>query len=164
MRALADEGVAGTFATLSPVPGFAEWYRACSASERVGCSDEERRWVAHLSAAAAAAASKDDGAPAALLAGAPPTVAAPMLALLSQYLSSTHDGRPLDRVARFHLGNGAQLLDVRFGADASAEGLCRSFGMMANYAYADGGVLESNRRALRERGEVSMSTSVRSRF
>ncbi len=47
------------------------------------------------------------------------------------------DGRPLDPVANFHLGNGATLspADVNFGANWSAMGIGRSLSLMANYIY-----------------------------
>ena len=45
------------------------------------------------------------------------------------------DGRPIDPVARFHLGNGARLLAIAPDADLSERGLERSFGIMANYRY-----------------------------
>ena len=45
------------------------------------------------------------------------------------------DGRPIDPVARFHMGNGARLLDLAAGADVSERGIDRSFGIMANYRY-----------------------------
>jgi malonyl-CoA decarboxylase len=54
----------------------------------------------------------------------------------AHYLTSLRDdGRPLDAVARFHLGNGARLLSICAGADRSERGMDRSFGLMANYRY-----------------------------
>jgi malonyl-CoA decarboxylase len=52
------------------------------------------------------------------------------------YLTSLDDaGRPIDPVARFHLGNGARLWRVNPGADRSDRGRDRSLGVMANYRY-----------------------------
>ena len=45
------------------------------------------------------------------------------------------NGRLLDPVARFHMGNGARLLRVRAGADTSPRGRERAWGLMANYRY-----------------------------
>ena len=45
------------------------------------------------------------------------------------------DGRLLDPVARFHMGNGARLWRVLPDADPSQRGRDRSFGVMANYRY-----------------------------
>lgn len=55
----------------------------------------------------------------------------------TELLTSLDDrGRPVDPVARFHLGNGARLLAVRVDADRSERGRRQSFGVMANYRYA----------------------------
>jgi malonyl-CoA decarboxylase len=67
----------------------------------------------------------------------------------ARYLTSLRDdGRPLDSVARFHLGNGARLLSICPDADRSPRGLERSFGLMANYRYEPED-REANRATLR---------------
>ena len=45
------------------------------------------------------------------------------------------DGLPFDPVARFHLGNGAQVHAVHENADISEKGINQSQGMMVNYLY-----------------------------
>ena len=45
------------------------------------------------------------------------------------------DGLPFDPVARFHLGNGAQVHAVHENADISKKGIKQSQGMMVNYLY-----------------------------
>ena len=42
---------------------------------------------------------------------------------------------PFDPVARFHLGNGAQVHAVHENADISKKGIKQSQGMMVNYLY-----------------------------
>lgn len=60
-----------------------------------------------------------------------------LVAGCARYLTTLRDdGRPVDPVARFHLGNGARLLSLAPRADRSERGLERSFGIMANYRYA----------------------------
>jgi malonyl-CoA decarboxylase len=87
-----------TFATLSPIPGFARWDRGRVDAARPGGDDPLRR--------------------------------------CAEYLTSTRaDGRPLDAVARFHLGNGARLLALTEGSDRSERGMSRSMGIMATYRY-----------------------------
>lgn len=80
-----------------------------------------------------------------------------LLAQCARYLTSLRDdGRPVDAVARFHLGNGARLLSICADADRSERGLTRSFGLMANYRYepedrpANLAELESGRVAVGE--------------
>ena len=59
-----------------------------------------------------------------------------LLKLSSRYLGlEKHRGKPLDKVCGFHVGNGAELHDLHFGADLSRGGLSNSYGIMANYLY-----------------------------
>ncbi len=56
--------------------------------------------------------------------------------LAAVYLTSTGpNGRALDRVAHFHLGNGAIIEQLNWLGDMSANGLKQSYGMMVNYRY-----------------------------
>ena len=57
------------------------------------------------------------------------------------------DGKPLDPVARFHLGNGARVERLNWAADPSAKGFKQSYGLMVNYLY-DPKKLDKNRAAL----------------
>ncbi len=70
------------------------------------------------------------------------------------------DGMPLDPVARFHLGNGAQLHAVHARADVSAKGLAESCGAMVNYLY-DLGKITQNHEGFAKRQEVAASDAVR---
>ena len=58
-------------------------------------------------------------------------------AMAARYLllAKRDDGLPLDPVARFHLGNGAQVFEIHADADTSAKGLEQSSGAMVNYHY-----------------------------
>jgi malonyl-CoA decarboxylase len=72
----------------------------------------------------------------------------------ARYLTSAQrggpgDGRLLDPVARFHLGNGARLWRLNPDADTSERGRSRAYGIMANYRYAPED-LEANRESLAE--------------
>ena len=54
----------------------------------------------------------------------------------ARYLTALDErGRPIDPVARFHLGNGARLWRVVPDADPSPRGRSRSFGLLVNYRY-----------------------------
>ena len=68
--------------------------------------------------------------------------------------------KPLDAVARFHLGNGARLERLNWLADTSANGLQQSAGLMVNYVY-DKDALARNHEAYEHRNEVSASAAVR---
>jgi malonyl-CoA decarboxylase len=54
----------------------------------------------------------------------------------ADYLGRQLDnGRPLDAVARFHLGNGARVERLNWAGDMSSKGLKQSYGLMVNYLY-----------------------------
>ena len=56
--------------------------------------------------------------------------------LAARYLTDTDEkGRALDRVAHFHLGNGAIVERLNWLADTSANGFKQSYAMMVNYRY-----------------------------
>lgn len=67
---------------------------------------------------------------------------------------------PLDPVARFHLGNGAQLHAVHVNADISPKGRAESCGAMVNYLY-DLGKITQNHEGFAKRQEVAASDAVR---
>ena len=60
-----------------------------------------------------------------------------LLPLAAQYLLSAkrEDNLPYDPVARFHLGNGADVFRINAAANKSAEAQKASFGTMVNYRY-----------------------------
>ena len=109
-----------TFATLSPLPGFAAWVR--SLGERVDAGVRASLAVPgwHRNAATAAALRE------------------PMLRLAARYLlvAKRDDGAPRDAVARFHVANGALVERLDWLADPTQRGLAQSFGVMVNYRYA----------------------------
>ncbi|HTR87278.1 MAG TPA: malonyl-CoA decarboxylase family protein [Reyranella sp.] len=56
--------------------------------------------------------------------------------MAARYLTSTDErGRALDRVAHFHLSNGAIVERINWLADTSANGFKQSYAMMVNYRY-----------------------------
>ncbi len=62
---------------------------------------------------------------------------APLQAQAAYYLleAKRDDKLPVDPVARFHLGNGAEIHAVHADADTSENGLSQSDGVMVNYLY-----------------------------
>jgi malonyl-CoA decarboxylase len=85
-----------------------------------------------------------------------------MLAAAAHYLLLARDagGKPLDPVARFHLGNGARLERINWLADTSDKGVQQSLSLMVNYRY-DLKDIERNHEAYVNRGEIAASKSVR---
>ena len=99
------------FVTLSPIPGLNRWLEGQRDDEVLGAAAE------------------------AVLAGQAPE--ADVRAMAARYLTQAkrEGGAPLDPVARFHLGNGAEIHDVHANADTSANGRAQSSGAMVNYLY-----------------------------
>ncbi|HKX77344.1 MAG TPA: malonyl-CoA decarboxylase [Novosphingobium sp.] len=94
-----------TFATLSPVPGFAKWL---SADQGVGGQGGAK---------------------------VPGPKALRGLAAHYLTQAKHRNGLPLDSVARFHLGNGARLEAIHANADLSPNGQKQAHGVMVNYVY-----------------------------
>jgi len=116
-----------TFVTLSPVPHFARWLDRARADAASGIVDSADR--------TALAALNDPGwaDDAAVAMDLEPS----LMALAAHYflLAKTADGRPVDPVARFHLGNGAKLERINWLGDVSPKGLAEAHGLMVNYKY-----------------------------
>ena len=79
-----------------------------------------------------------------------------------RYLFDAKDGagKPLDPVARFHLGNGARLERLDWLGDVSVNGLAQSAGFMVNYLY-DLDAVERNHEAYANQGEIVASAALR---
>jgi malonyl-CoA decarboxylase len=141
-----------TFVTLSPVPNFAEWVRKAladrSSAELVSDAERERleilsdpHWTESTRVAEA--------------------LKPVLLRFAAHYflVAKTADGRPVDPVARFHLGNGARLERINWLGDTSAKGLAEAHGLMVNYRYEIRDI-EKNHEAYANDGTVAASRQV----
>ncbi|MEM6376046.1 MAG: malonyl-CoA decarboxylase [Pseudomonadota bacterium] len=83
--------------------------------------------------------------------------------LAARYLAEakSEQNLPLDPVARFHLGNGAQIHRVHARADLSEKGLSQSHGVMVNYLY-DLERSSANHENFAATREIAMSAEMRS--
>jgi malonyl-CoA decarboxylase len=154
-----------TFATLSPVPGFRKWLDGrLKARDATLFGREEMPRLAHsagvddafegLSHLMEQQFDKDDNVA---------SILAPVLArLVARYLAEEKDGddRPIDPVARFHLGNGARIERINWLADTSPRGMRQSAGVMVNYLYKVAEI-EANHEAYARKGRVTISDSVK---
>jgi malonyl-CoA decarboxylase len=126
-----------TFATLSPIPGLRSWLTRSidELLEKAGPKMRQRLCEALsvdtvtgelLLAAFDAPAELDEKSP----------VRRMLLQCAAHYLQARgKEDRPLDPVARFHLGNGARIERLNWMADGSTKGLKQSCGLMVNYLY-----------------------------
>ncbi len=82
-----------------------------------------------------------------------------LLGWAAQYLGKeTKDGKPLDAVARFHLGNGARVERINWLGDPSTKGIKQSYGLMVNYLY-DLKRLDKHRTMLAQ-GQIPISGAI----
>ncbi len=137
-----------TFVTLSPVPGFTRWLGGIDLSV---LSVEDRQLLAKLGTSAW----REE-------AGVPERVRKLVEPLAAAYFLTAKrpDGRPVDPVAGFHLGNGARLERLNWLGDTSEKGMRDSAGLMVNYLY-DLDDIERNHEAFANQAEVVAAPAVR---
>jgi malonyl-CoA decarboxylase len=141
------------FSTLSPIPGFLAWLRkepAEGVAAAAGLGPEDAAalpgllalpgWHLHAEVAEA--------------------LEGPLLRLCAHYLAAAaREGRSLDPVARFHLGNGARIERLNWLGDTSSKGLRQAAGIMVNYRY-ETAEIERNHERFAATGEVVLSSAV----
>jgi malonyl-CoA decarboxylase len=137
-----------TFITLSPVPGFRAW---------VETTDDPT--VAPLRNAALTLAA-DENWPAEPGSASRLRLALEPLAAHYFLRARRPDGRMIDPVGRFHLGNGASLERIDWQGDMSPKGIAESYGLMVNYLY-DLDEIERNHEAFVNRGQIAASSAVK---
>ena len=152
------------FATLSPIPGFRRWLdeqaktkdpeffgkqERAKLTEEAGLRDPHEALAQLLLRGFAAEAHP------------PESLKATLLRLCAQYLVEAKEGnRPLDPVARFHLGNGARLERINWLADTSPRGIKQAAGVMVNYQYKLDEI-EDNHEAYAREGRVVIGDGVK---
>ena len=126
-----------TFATLSPIPGFRGWLDKNAAAMMDRLDDKARTaLVRALGLEPPTAAQFLDAANAALSLPDKSPVRLMLMHCAAHYLGLAMEaGKPLDPVARFHLGNGARIERLNWAGDPSPKGLKQSYGLMVNYLY-----------------------------
>lgn len=82
--------------------------------------------------------------------------------LAARYLlkEKNDDNLPLNPVARFHLGNGAELHRINWLGDVSDNGIKQSASLMVNYLYVLENI-ERNNEKYTTNGEIVCSSGVR---
>ena len=142
-----------TFVTLSPVPGFSTWMERAKESHLFSYLDatdlaildnlSDPHWI------------EDEE----LTEAMQPV----LLSLAAHYflVAKNIHGRPIDAVARFHLGNGARLERINWLGNTSARGMKEAHGLMVNYRY-DLRDIERNHELFANSGIVAASKGVRS--
>ncbi|MDC0514062.1 malonyl-CoA decarboxylase [Pelagibacteraceae bacterium] len=114
------------FGTLSPIPGFVEWFNYCDKKKIEVILGKSNNDVSFLKSTdfkigdGRIISNKEN-----------------IIKLVAYYLINEKDlnGLPVGDVTRFHLRNGASINDIIINADISEAGFKRSFGVMVNYLY-----------------------------
>jgi malonyl-CoA decarboxylase len=125
------------FATLSPIPGFRAWLGK-NAQAMLDHVDEALRGelAGELGLEIVTAAQLMAGADRALELDVKSPLRRVLQRCAAYYLSrAMTEGKPVDPVARFHLGNGARIERLNWAGDPSPKGMKQSYGMMVNYLY-----------------------------
>ncbi|MBM9604835.1 malonyl-CoA decarboxylase domain-containing protein [Desulfopila inferna] len=150
------------FCTLSPIPGFLAWLRQHEDSQELSEFDESvvgfllqagddpgtlKKVLRNKASMADQAANKG--------------LRSSIMGLCAHYLVNARRGEQVyDRVANFHLTNGARIERINWSANLSSQGLRQSAGLMVNYLY-DLREIEKNHELYRTHGEVPISTAVK---
>ena len=154
-----------TFATLSPIPGFRHYLE-----EKLKQKDDQLLTSSERNVLQPLLPVTDSGHPIYDLLATPSwyqdrrvaqALKGPLMRLCAHYLAHEETrGHARDRVAHFHLSNGARIERINWLADISPKGIHQSSGLMVNYRYKQKDI-EANHETYRENGEASISASVR---
>ncbi|WP_150910651.1 malonyl-CoA decarboxylase [Marinobacter halotolerans] len=139
------------FVTLSPMPGFRRWLQTTYLEHPELLEPDAVETLRHLDDPSW---TEDPERSEAL-----DNVIRPLAA---RYLLKTKaaDGQPMNPVARFHLGNGAELHRINWLGDVSAQGIQQSCGLMVNYLYVLDNI-ERNHEQYTANYTIVCSSSVR---
>jgi malonyl-CoA decarboxylase len=152
-----------TFSTLSPIPGFRAWLDEQLAGDELDLQDPQ---LGALRALTAGASTPEDFAR--ILnrdernGGETSAALEPLLMrMCARYLLQAQRGeRALDRVAHFHLSNGARIERLNWAGDLSHNGIQQSAGIMVNYLYKLSDI-EKNHEAYSSTVKITASAAVR---
>lgn len=154
-----------SFATLSPIPGFRDWLREHSNGDQMTLFDDSE-----FKSLESVTGTADPIAAIESLLEQPDwmnrtdltSVLEPILMrMCARYLVQSRNGqRARNRVAHFHLSNGARIERINWLADTSARGLAQAAGLMVNYRYRLAEI-ERNHEAYSGKGEVTAGPAVK---
>lgn len=152
-----------TFTTLSPIPGFVRWLQEQEDvpelidvdTEAVACLRADPIDIDCFKGLLAAGkggkgSSENQRA-----------LQQSLIQLCARYLLTAKRGsRARDRVAHFHLTNGAEIKQINWAANCSARGIQESAGLMVNYLYNLSSI-EKHHELYSSEGYISASASIR---
>ena len=139
------------FGTLSPIPGFAQWFSYLEENKLKTIMGNFKNDLAFLKSSdlkigdTRIIENKEE-----------------LTKLVAHYLinEKNQKGLPINDVTRFHLGNGAIIEDIAINANVSDTGFKRSFGIMVNYLYELKSI-EKNHEAYMTNNKVVFSNKLK---
>ena len=144
------------FATLSPIPGLRSWLVKNAQAMLDTLLEKDRTALGQAIGADPLTAGTFLAALESPLALSEKSVVRrALLRFAAHYLGQA---KPLDPVARFHLGNGARVERLNWAGDPSPKGIKQAYGLMVNYLY-DLKRLDKH-LALLAQGKVPVSTEI----
>jgi len=153
-----------TFSTLSPIPGFVGWVKTLTEdndlfhreAEAIKLLQTDEFNVDKLREII----DPDDNTPKEVKERAK-IIEQSLLRLCGRYLLEEKRGiQAYDRVAHFHLTNGAKVKQINWAADLTTNGVMQAAGMMVNYLY-DLPTIEKNHEAYSSKGTIAAVASVK---
>ncbi len=154
------------FATLSPIPGFSAWLNMQAENGEKPEGEETRVNKTATEVVGILSAQNNIGDLLGSTSGKSKRaelarqLQQQLLSLCATYLLKAKRGNQVaDRVAHFHLTNGASVKQINWAANLSDNGVEQSLGMMVNYLY-DLPSIEKQHEAYRS-GEITASAAVR---
>lgn len=150
-----------TFATLSPIPGFCAWLEQRINEEGMDLllPSERRELLAAVDDEGDVLKAFQDARIWYREPSVENSVRESLMRLCAHYLMEAKQGQyARDRVAHFHLSNGARIERINWRGDVSQKGLSQSAGMMINYLYKSGDI-ERNHEAYTGDGKIRASGS-----
>ncbi|HKK29487.1 MAG TPA: malonyl-CoA decarboxylase [Alphaproteobacteria bacterium] len=155
-----------TFATLSPIPGFARWFTREVEENGAAILLEEERTA--LEQALNKETPVEEFLPTVLTNhewAQDPAVSdalkPAMTRLAATYLYTAKRGlRAMDPVAHFHLSNGARMERLNWMGDTSPRGMRQAAGLMINYVYKLAEI-DENHESYKGDGTIAVSSAIR---
>ncbi len=148
------------FATLSPIPGFCEWFDQQFKEKGIQLllPHEQRNLSAVLPEESMILNALHDPQVWQKQPEVEELIREPLLRCCATYLTQAKRGKCAhDRVAHFHLSNGARMERINWRGDTSPKGMRQSAGMMINYLYRSGSI-EKNHEAYTGNGVIRTSS------
>lgn len=149
------------YSTLSPIPGFMGWLKNNAATVKLsGKEGELLQSIASADNPIVTLLSMFESAEVEKKSSNSEVFKNMLLKLCAKYLVEIKRGeQAFDRVAHFHLSNGARIERINWKANSSDSGVEQSAGLMVNYLY-DLSQIERNHELYKGAGEISISSRV----